>query len=296
MTGRAEAAARRLDQRERAAAGVATPPTPLGWISLGLRALGLVVIALVAIPMHYLFQLVRLPSPWPRLFMGSAARLCGARVTVRGVPLKRDVFYVANHVSWVDILAISAASGTAFVAKAELARAPIVGRLAKMNRTVFVQREDRLGVADQINRLREALADNWSVTVFPEGTTTDGLSLLPFKTPMLQVLEPPPPGVMVQPVMLWYHGDPGYEISWIGEESGKDNAIRLLSRQGSFRVTVEFLEPFHPRDFPGRKAIAAESRRRIEDALVARTGAPLPPFRGHDWWTKAADALPVAGL
>lgn len=252
------------------------------------RAVGLTLIAFIAIPMHYLFQLLRIPSPWPRLFMGTAARLCGARVDVRGVPLKRDVFYVANHVSWVDILAISAASGTAFVAKAELARAPIVGRLAKMNRTVFVQREDRLGVADQINRLREALSDNWSVTVFPEGTTTDGRTLLPFKTPMLQVLEPPPPGVMVQPVMLWYHGDACYEIAWIGEESGKDNAIRVLSRRGNFRVTVEFLEPFHPRDFPGRKAIAAESRRRIEDALVARTGAPLDPFRGHDWWSKDA--------
>lgn len=258
-----------------------------------MRALGLTLIAFVSIPMHYLFQALRLPSPWPRLFMGTAARICGARVTPRGVPLKRDVFYVANHVSWVDILAISAASGTAFVAKAELANAPIVGTLAKMNRTVFVQREDRLGVADQINRLREALADNWSITVFPEGTTTEGLTLLPFKTPMLQVLEPPPPGVMVQPVLLWYHGDIGYEIAWVGEESGRDNAIRLLSRKGSFPVMVEFLEPFHPRDFPGRKAIAAESRRRIEEALVRQTGAPLHPFRGHDWWTKAAAVSPV---
>jgi len=260
-------------------------PVPLiGWLRLGWRVLGLVVIAGISVPSHYLFLLLKLPSPWPRLFMTAAARICGARVGVKGVPLKRDVFYIANHVSWIDILAISSASGTAFVAKAELATAPVVGTLAKMNRTVFVEREDRLGVADQINRLRDALADNWSVTVFPEGTTTDGRSLLPFKTPMLKVLEPPPPGVMVQPVLLWYGGDTGYEIAWIGQESGKDNAIRLLSRQGSFKVMVEFLEPFHPRDYSGRKAIAAESRRRIELALTAEVGAPLPPFRGHDWW------------
>ena len=271
--------------REAAAAGHPTPLTPIGWTRVVRRIFGLALMAAIAIPAHYLFQLLRLPSFWPRLFMTVSARLCGARVGVKGVPLKRDVFYIANHVSWVDILAISSASGTAFVAKAELATAPVVGRLAKMNRTVFVEREDRLGVAEQINRLRAALAENWSVTVFPEGTTTDGRSLLPFKTPMLKVLEPPPPGVMVQPVLIWYGGDLGYEIAWMGEESGKDNALRVLSRKGSFRVTVEFLEPFHPRDYPGRKAIAAESRRRIEAALVEEVGEPLVAFRGHDWWT-----------
>lgn len=273
--------------REAAAAGIPTRLSPMGWTRVVLRVLGLALVAAVSIPSHYLFQLLRIPSVWPRFFMTASARLCGARVGVKGVPLKRDVFYIANHVSWIDILAISSASGTAFVAKAELATAPVVGTLAKMNRTVFVEREDRLGVAEQINRLRAALAENWSVTVFPEGTTTDGRSLLPFKTPMLKVLEPPPPGVMVQPVLIWYGGDLGYEIAWIGEESGKDNALRLLSRKGSFRVMVEFLEPFHPRDYPGRKAIAAESRRRIEAALVEEVGQPLTAFRGHDWW--AAD-------
>lgn len=270
--------------REAAARGVPSPVSIIGWMRLFWRVLGLALMAGISVPSHYLFQLLRLPSFWPRLFMTLAARICGARVGVKGVPLKRDVFYIANHVSWVDILAISSASGTAFVAKAELANAPIVGALAKMNRTVFVEREDRLGVADQINRLRDALADNWSVTVFPEGTTTDGVSLLPFKTPMLKVLEPPPPGVMVQPVLLWYGGATGYDIAWLGVESGRNNATRVLSRNGSFKVIVEFLEPFHPRDYPGRKAIAAESRRRIEEALAARVGEPLMPFRGHDWW------------
>lgn len=279
--------------REAAAAGIPAPVPMIGWMRLGWRVLGLALIAGISVPAHYLFQLLRLSSPWPRLFMRISARICGARVGVKGVPLRRDVFYIANHVSWVDILAIASASGTAFVAKAELAKAPIVGRLAKMNRTVFVEREDRLGVADQINRLRDALADNWSITVFPEGTTTDGSSLLPFKTPMLKVLEPPPPGVMVQPVLLWYGRDTGYEIGWLGVESGQDNATRILSRNGSFKVMVEFLEPFHPRDYPGRKAIAAESRRRIEEALALEVGAPLVPFRGHDWWGKGEVKVPT---
>lgn len=269
-----------LSPRERAAAGD-PPPVPLaGWVRLWLRAAAMVVLLIFCIPLHYLFRLVRAPSPWPRLFLGAAARICGARVKVVGVPLRRDVFFIANHLSWIDILALAGASGTAFVAKAEIGTAPVVGWLARMNRTVFVKREDRMGVAEQLNQLRDALAENWSITVFPEGTTTDGRSLLPFKTPMLKVLEPPPPGVMVQPVVLDYEQPVGEEIAWVGVESGLNNAVRLLSRPGSFALRVHFLEPFHPRDFPGRKAIAAESRRRIEESLVAALGQPL---RVHTW-------------
>ncbi|MEI9851262.1 MAG: 1-acyl-sn-glycerol-3-phosphate acyltransferase [Sphingomonas sp.] len=237
----------------------------------------LVLALLLSVPLHYLFRLFRLPNPWPKYFLGWAGRIAGARVKVTGVPLKRDVFYVSNHVSWIDILALGGASGTAFVAKAEIATSPLVGWLAGLNRTVYVKRENRLGVAEQINQLRDALAENWAITVFPEGTTTDNKSLLPFKTPMLRVLEPPPPGVMVQPVLLDY-GAAGEEIGWIGEESGLDNARRILARRGNFVLRVTFLDPFEPHAFPGRKAIAAESRKRIEAALVAALGHALRPF------------------
>ena len=274
----ARAKAERARQRRLDAAEGRPPPIDaLGWCRVGWRAAGLIAALIVCVPLHYLWRLARLGSPWPRIFLGWAARIAGARVERIGVPLKRDVFYISNHLSWIDILAIAGASGTAFVAKAELARAPVVGWLSRLNRTVFVSREDRMGVAEQINQLRDALAENWSVTVFPEGTTTDGQSLLPFKTPMLRVLEPPPPGVMVQPVMLDY-GAVGEDVAWIGSEAGIDNAKRLMSRRGSFHLKVHFLEPFHPRDFPGRKAIAAESRRRIEDALVIALGRPLRAF------------------
>ena len=249
-----------------------------GWMRLWLRALGLVITLLMCVPLHYAYRTVHYGSPFPKLFLRIACRLCGVRLRVHGVPLKRDVFYIANHLSWVDILALGGASGTAFVAKAELGVAPLVGWLARINRTVFVSREDRLGVADQINRLREALADNWAVTVFPEGTTTDGHSLLPFKTSMLRELEPPPPGVRVQPVALDYGADIGEWIGWIGTESGVDNAKRIMSRRGTFTLDVFFLEPFDPRDYVGRKAIAAEARARIVPALEARLGKPLRPF------------------
>ncbi|WDA41095.1 lysophospholipid acyltransferase family protein [Erythrobacter sp. BLCC-B19] len=263
--------------REAAARGESTPLTAGGWLRLGMRALGLIGLLIVFVPLHYLYRVFAYGSPFPMLFLRYAARVCGAKVEVRGTHLKRDVFFVANHLSWVDILALAGASGTAFVAKAELAEAPVVGWLASLNRTVFVKRENRMGVAEQINALKDALADNWSVTVFPEGTTTDGQSLLPFKTSMLSVLEPPPPGVLVQPVILEY-GPVAEWIGWIGNESGVNNAKRVLARKGTFRVVLHYLEPFSPEDFRGRKAIGQEARRRIEEALLEILGKPLRPF------------------
>ena len=268
---------REWELRQAAARGESTPIPVAGWLRLGLRAMGLIGLLLLFVPAHYLYRTVAYGSPFPMLFLRYAARVCGARVEVIGTHLRRDVFYVANHLSWVDILALAGASGTAFVAKAELAQAPVVGWLASLNRTVFVKREHRMGVAEQINALKEALVDNWSVTVFPEGTTTDGQSLLPFKTSMLSVLEPPPPGVLVQPVVLDY-GPVAEWIGWIGQESGINNAKRVLSRKGSFVLRLYYLEPFSPEDFHGRKAISQESRRRIEEALIDILGHPLRPF------------------
>ncbi len=265
------------DLRQAAARGESTPVSFAGWLRLAMRAAGLIGLLLVFVPLHYLYRVISYGSPFPMLFLRYAARVCGARVEVVGTYLKRDVFFVANHISWIDILAMAGASGTAFVAKAELAEAPVVGWLCGLNRTVFVKREHRMGVAEQINALKEALVDNWSVTVFPEGTTTDGQSLLPFKTSMLSVLEPPPPGVLVQPVIIDY-GAVAEWIGWIGQEGGLNNAKRILSRKGSFKVRLHYLEPFSPEEFKGRKAIGQESRRRIEDALTDILGRPLRPF------------------
>ena len=271
------------EARAAAAAGNPPPIDALGWLRIVLRTGGLVFALLVTVPLHYLWRLFRLSSPWPRIFLGWAARIAGARVSRVGVPLRRDVFYISNHVSWIDILGIAGASGTAFVAKAELQTAPVIGWLASLNRTIYVSREDRLGVAEQINRLKDALAENWSVTVFPEGTTTDGRSLLPFKSALLKVLEPPPAHVLIQPVLLDY-GAVGPVIGWVGDETGLNNALRVMARSGSFALKINFLDPFDPRDFPGRKAIAAESQRRIREALAAAMGHDVPPFAGHEFW------------
>ena len=219
----------------------------------------------VVLPLHVLWRLLRLPSPWPRLFLGSVARIVGARPRIVGTPLRRDVVFIANRLSWIDIPLLAGATGSAFVAKAELRAVPIVGWLCTLNCTIFVAREDRLAIGTQIVRLREALMDAWAVTIFPEGTTGDGVTLLPFKAALLAALDPPPPGTLVQPVRIDY-GEATRELAWVGDETGQHHARRVLERRGTFRPTLHFCAPFDPADFAGRKAIAAEARARIEAA------------------------------
>lgn len=269
--------ARYSEQRLAAARGEPTRLSPAGWVRFCLRVFAIVLLLAVCVPLHYLYRVFAYGSPFPMWFLRGTAWIVGARVKRIGTPLRRDVFFISNHVSWIDILALAGASGTAFVAKQELSAVPIIGWLCRLNRTVFVKRENRLGVAEQINALKEALADNWSVTVFPEGTTTDGQSLLPFKSSMLSVLEPPPPGVLVQPVMLDY-GEIAEFVGWIGEESGINNAKRVFARRGSFPLKITFLEPFSPVEHRGRKAIATKAREEIEAALVEALGKPLRHF------------------
>ncbi len=270
-----------FDSNEAIPIHAAGTPLPFGvagtvriWVRSALLALAMVVV----VPLHYLFRLIKYGSPFPMYFLRWAAWVIGARVKVHGVPLKRDVFYMPNHVSWFDIPVFGGTTGCAFVSRAEIADMFMLGWMARLNRTIFVQREAKLNIAAQINDLREAIADTWSVTIFPEGTVTDGHSLLPFKTSMLRVLEPPPPGMLVQPVVIDY-GPVAEWIAWLDQESGIANARRIFARPGTFPVHVYFLDPFDPHDIGGRKAIASEARRQIEEQLLKSLGKPLRPFR-----------------
>ena len=213
----------------------------------------------VALPLHGTWRLLRRRSPWPPVFLGWIARIVGARVRVVGTPVPRDVLYLANHTSWLDILAISGASGSAFVAKGELADVAIVGWLLTLNHTIFVDRGDRLGVARQVDRLRAALVADHPVTIFPEGTTEGGgARILPFKAALLGAVDPPAPGLIVQPVQVDY-GDATPDVAWTGTESGLANALRVLARPGHIPVTLRFLDTFDPAGM-GRKAVAARAQ------------------------------------
>lgn len=240
---------------------------PLGArLRLTVRAAAMLATLLRYLLPHGLWRLVRLRSPWPPRFLGALARAVGVRTTVVGTPVTRDVLYLANHQSWIDILAIAGASGSAFVAKGELRDAPLVGWLCTLNHTLFVDRGDRLGVARQIDTLRQALLADHPVTVFPEGTTARPGELLPFKAALLGAVDPPPPGLRVQPVYLDY-GD-ARDVAWVGDEAGTANAARVLARSGRIGLTIHFLPAFDPAGL-GRKAVAARAR----DAIAAAMGA-----------------------
>ena len=173
----------------------------------------------ILLPLHLIWLLLKLPSPWAMLFLHICARALGARVTVYGKPLRRDVFFVANHISWHDIPILAGITGSAFVAQDGVRDWPVVGWLAKLNRTIFISRSEKQNVAQQVAELREAIAENWSVTLFPEGTTSDGRGLLPFKQSLFGTLAPPPKPMMIQPVYLDF-GIDGPDIAWLGEETG----------------------------------------------------------------------------
>lgn len=232
------------------------------------RLAALLASLLLCLPLHLIWKLLPVHSPWPRIFLGLAARSVGARVKISGTPSKHDVFFVCNHINWIDILAVGGATGAAFISHDGVARWPMVGWLAAQNNTIFVARERRHGVGEQVDTLRNALAKHQPVALFPEGTTSDGTALLPFKPALFAGLMPPPRDLDIQPVFIDY-GVAASEIAWVGAEPAGANAWRILARKGPLPLTLHFLEPFDPEDFPDRKAVAAQARNRIESAHPA---------------------------
>lgn len=207
-------------------------------------------------------------SSWPQRFLGRAAHAAGFDVRIAGVPRRHDVFYVANHLSWIDILAMGGATGCAFISKDSVRTAPLVGWLAAQNSTIYVAREKRGEVSAHVETVRVALAEHQPVTLFAEGGTGDGRTLKPFKPPLFEVLLPPPRAIRIQPVLIDY-GEAMALVAW-DDEDGLTNAKRILSASGRRTVTLHFLEPFDPGDHPDRKTLAVETRARIAAAMEER--------------------------
>ncbi len=230
--------------------------------------LSLVAFLLIGVlPLHGLWRLFRLRSPWPKLFLKSASYAVGLRVTVKGYPLKRDVLFIANHLSWLDILAVAGKTGSAFVAKADMAPWPVIGWMATLNNSVYVAREDRLNVGAQTTAMKAALETRQPLTLFPEGTTGDGRALLPFRSSLVAAVSPPPQGISIQPVAIDY-GARAVFIAWTDDEPVSANALRVLAVGGPIPVTLHFMDPLDHADFADRKAIAAHAR----DAIAASLG------------------------
>lgn len=231
----------------------------LGWLRIALRLTAMLTLLLACIPFYYLFRLLRLHNPWPRVFLGGLTWITGVDVSHKGEKVHRGAFLLANHVSWIDIPALAGATGTAFVGHDGLASMPLLKILCEMNDTVFVARHDRASIAAQVQAVRTALSDTGALAVFPEGTTSDGTGLLPFKSSLLSAIEPIPAGIAVQPVLLDY-GAEAERIAWVGEEHGLDNFLRILARGRPVKLTLHFLEPLSGSALENRKTIAQAAR------------------------------------
>ncbi len=238
----------------------------IGWLRLSSRILGMAALLLACVPLFYLWKPFTPHNPWPRVFLRGVAWLAGVRLRVAGEKVHRGAFLLANHVSWIDIPAIAGVTGSAFVAHDGLASLPLLKWLCELNDTVFVARHDRASIAAQVQAVRTALSDTGALTIFPEGTTSDGTGLLPLKSSLLSALEPLPDGIAVQPVLLDY-GPEAAAVAWVGDEPGLDNFLRILARRRPVDLTLHFLPVLWGEQLASRKTIAAAAREAMQSAL-----------------------------
>ena len=260
----------------------------------GLRAaVALTGIAVVTPPMMLaqwvavrtgLFSDRLLPTVWHRI----ALKALGIRLHVVGdIVRDRPLLIASNHVSWTDIMVAGATAPVNFVAKSEVARWPLGGTLARLQRTIFVERERRRASGDQAGEVAERLVAGDTIVLFAEGTTGDGNLMLPFKTTLfgaasMTVEAGWAPSVVIQPMAIVYtrfHGMPmnrqgRMRASWIGDSSLVPHLMGLL-KEGAVDVEVHFGAPVEYREGSSRKQVAQEVERRVRDLFVEAQRAPL---------------------
>jgi 1-acyl-sn-glycerol-3-phosphate acyltransferase len=202
-------------------------------------------------------------GPW----CAAMLRLLGIRVVVRGAWHAAPVMVVANHVSWIDILAINAVESVRFVSKADIRRWPVLGWLVACGGTLFIERERKRDAMRVVHQVAEALQGGDVVAVFPEGTTSDGHGVLPFHANLLQAAITT--GTPVQPVALRY-ADATHAVSpaaaYIGDTSLLQSLWWVVMADGlTAQVTVL---PAHYSAHAQRRELSEAVRAGIVGSLV----------------------------
>ncbi len=213
-------------------------------------------------PAHAVSKLVGVRDVVPPIFLKTMGTLAGLRVRTEGNP-RAGALLLANHVSWLDILALAGTSRAIFVAHSGLSLHGGLKWLCDQNDTVFITRDRRGSVANQVSQVRAALGER-PLTIFPEGTTGDGTRLLPFKSSLLSAVEPLAGEVPIQPVALDYADAP--EIAWFEDEPGLANVRRILARP-KVDLTIRFLDPLSGDQLANRKTMTAAAQDAIGRAL-----------------------------
>ena len=200
-----------------------------------------------------------------RWWSGALMRVFGFRVRSIGEPLPGAVLFVANHVSWLDITLMHSQRIMAFVAKAEIARWPVIGWLSTGAGTIYHQRGSTHSLGAVMERVVGRLKEGMAVGVVPEGGTGPGDRVKTFHARIFQVAADA--DVPVQPVALCY-GDNGRmdpRVPFAPKESFGANFLRLLGGP-SFEATVHFLDAV-PLSDDGRRQTAEAARVAIARAL-----------------------------
>ncbi len=220
----------------------------------------------------------------PRLYHAGVRRILGIRIRVAGSPLPhRPALLVANHSSWLDIPILGSMVDCSFVAKADISVWPGIGTLARLQRTVFVERRRR-SVDAHVRRLRDRLEDGARLVLFPEGTSTDGSHVLPFKSAFFSAAETAVGAIpIVQPVTVAYvriDGSPAGPrtrpaVAWFGDMEFVPHLWGVLQLDG-LGVAITFHDPAPRVHFESRKALAAYCEKVIAAEHARLVGASSP--------------------
>lgn len=224
---------------------------------------------------------------FPHWYHRQVCRLLGVKLNIEGSVAKgAPVLLVCNHTSWLDIPVLSALAPVSFVAKLEVGSWPFVSALARLQRSVFVDRTRRLAAGDAANAITMRLQQGDTIVLFPEGTSSDGNRVLPFKTSLFGAVAgatvPAAEQVVVQTAAVVYthmHGVPVTRaerprIGWYGDMEMTSHAWGVL-KSGAITVTIKVGPPVPLTDFKDRKDLALKSERSIRrDVLAILRGRP----------------------
>jgi 1-acyl-sn-glycerol-3-phosphate acyltransferase len=227
----------------------------------GLRLVLIALWLLACLPCWAIAGLFGRAEGWVRRFLAGVCRILGLAITIEGRPAPGPVLLAANHLSWLDILALGATVNPRFIAKSEIARWPVVGWLARMGGSVFVSRERRSATRVQADAVADALAARRPVALFAEGGTGDGVSLTPFRPALFAAAAEA--GAPVQPVAIDY-GTRQTEVAWPDGVPFAAELNRILSRPGRLAVTLHFAPALDGAD---RKAVAQSAYRAVAERL-----------------------------
>jgi 1-acyl-sn-glycerol-3-phosphate acyltransferase len=216
---------------------------------------------------------------FPYLYHRAVTRWLDIRLNVIGEPVRdRPCLIACNHVSWLDITVLSAVTPLSFIAKKEVNSWPGFGTLARLQRTVFIDRERRQATGASRDEMQERLNAGETLVLFAEGTSSDGQHVLPFKSAYFAVAEIA--GVVVQPVTLAYRGHWGIPMlrrrrpffSWYGDMEMGPHLWRALAL-GPIEVDVLCHKPLTLAETGDRKALARQAEETVRRGLVeALTG------------------------